>query len=139
MLYPSEEFNLGEEMKKTLGFIIIAVCITTIFGECSAASKIPELTCFGTEPFWSINADSRSLIYENLGDEKLRIFSDVKIKNSLGSAENYAFQVTAEDEDNDILKLNVLKVSCNDGMSDETYTYTSMVEVEGELLTGCCN
>lgn len=102
------------------------------------AGSLPEgFACFGTEPFWSLDAASFStpeaqdqpITLEAVLDSG--IFRDPRRAIVATGAEG-RFTVTATPQ------------ACSDGMSDRAFGLAAMVVVEAEgaspqLLTGCCS
>ena len=122
-------------MKTLLTLALFTSLVSTL-----SASETPVLSCVGTEPFWGIStAANGSLSFGSSATEENKVYSKTTLKKAAGTADGFAFQIEARDSANDVLKLNVVKAECNDGMSDATYTYTALVDVDGGILTGCCN
>lgn len=118
--------------------ILSLFSILTLTG--AAASEVPQLSCFGTEPFWGIQIDAKGFLsFSDPTMDSKKFYSKTILKNAQGTSADFAFQVLAQDMAKKTLKLNVVRQACNDGMSDETYPYTTLVDVDGEILFGCCN
>ncbi|MDD4974309.1 MAG: hypothetical protein PHY93_08145 [Bacteriovorax sp.] len=119
-------------------FLVLALLST--FSSFVSASDVPQLQCFGTEPFWEIATDSQGFLSISgpLSDAK-KFYAKTTLRNAEGTTAGFAFQIEAEDQAHNILKLNIVKADCNDGMSDNIYPYTALVDVEGKILSGCCN
>lgn len=118
---------------------IIFVALLSAFSTLASAGSVPELSCFGTEPFWglSTNASGALSISDPMSDTN-KTYSKTTLKNAAGTADGFAFQIEARDSLDNVLKLNVVRSECNDGMSDNIYPYTAMVDVDGSILFGCC-
>jgi uncharacterized membrane protein len=119
---------------------LLTIALVSVFSSLVSASTVPQVQCFGTEPFWGITTDSKGFLSINgpLSDSK-KFYSKTVLKNAEGTTADFAFQIEAEDQARSILKLNIVKADCNDGMSDDIYPYTALVDVEGKILFGCCN
>ncbi len=118
--------------------IMLSLILLIALSNIVAASQIPVLSCVGTEPFWDISTNATGLISfrDPLAEKR---YTKASIKNAEGTAPGFAFQIEARDTANGILKLNAVKTECNDGMSDTIYTYTTLVEIDGKILMGCCH
>lgn len=80
----------------------------------------------GTEPFWSVTMDSRTIRYQPMEG---RVVSVAKPRPITGfNGERY---VTRN------LTLDITHVECSDGMSDRTYRDTVTLTVNGRRLRGC--
>lgn len=122
---------------KLLAFFSI-FSILTLTG--AYAGEVPQLRCFGTEPFWGTEIDAKGFLsYSDPIMDTKKFYSKTTLKNAHGTSADFAFQIVAQDMAKKTLKLNVVKQSCNDGMSDEIYPYTTLVDIEGEILFGCCD
>ena len=122
---------------KTLLVIALLLPLSTIVH----ASDVPALQCAGTEPFWGVTTDQKGFLsFSDPASEDggKKFYSKTTVQNAAGVVEGYAFQITATDMKNNTLKLDVVKDDCNDGMSDEVYSYNALVEVNGSLFVGCC-
>jgi uncharacterized membrane protein len=100
--------------------------------------SLPEgFACFGTEPFWSLNAETFST--PEAPDQPLDvaavldsgIFRDPR-RAVVATGAAGRFTVTATPQ------------ACSDGMSDRAFGLAAMVVLEPEgaspqLLTGCCS
>lgn len=118
---------------------LLILALISSFSGLVHALDIPTLACFGTEPFWGVSTDEKGLL--SMSDpltETERLFAKTSIKVAQGTPGDFAFQIVAEDSGQNVLKLNVVKADCNDGMSDTTYPFTALVDVDGRLLFGCC-
>lgn len=116
---------------------LIIIALSTL-SALANASSVPTLRCGGSEPFWGVRVDAKGFLSftSNLSDTK-RFYSKTSLKNAVGMADGYAFQVLAQDQAKNTLKLNVLKADCTDE-SDTTNPYTVLVDVDGIILSGCC-
>lgn len=119
-------------MKKTLFVLSVALFTTQLM-----AMETPSLKCFGTEPFWGITTKDSTLSLDNFG-ENAEKFTINSVTAAVGTQEGWATLITAKNEKSSI-SLIAKKESCNDGMSDEEYTYSAYVQTGDALLIGCCN
>ena len=116
---------------------ILTLALISTFSTLVSAMDVPQLQCSGTEPFWGIKTDAKGFL--SMSDPMAKKFySKTVAKNALGMTEGFAFQIEAQDMNKNVLKLNVVKSECSDGMSDEVYPYTALVDVDGKILFGCC-
>lgn len=119
---------------------LLIFALVTIFSSSLYASNTPHLRCFGTEPFWKITTDTKGFLsMTDIMTDTNKFYSKTVLKNAQGTSADFAFQIEARDQGNNTLKLNIVKTTCNDGMSDNSYLYTALVDVEGKILFGCCN
>ena len=119
---------------------LLALALFTTLSAAASASSVPVLSCAGTEPFWGISTDAEGVLsFSNPATDEIKLYSKTVLKTAAGTADDYAFQIEASDTANNTLKLNVVKAECNDGMSEEVYAYTALVDVDGGILMGCCN
>ncbi len=97
------------------------------------------LDCGGTEPFWGIKVDKNGFVkYSSPDFDNAKFFSKSTKISAAGTGANFAYQLIATNMKNESIKLNVTTAECNDGMSDETYPQTVLVEDNGTILFGCC-
>jgi uncharacterized membrane protein len=114
--------------------ILAIISSTSLF-----ASEIKPLQCFGTEPFWGVKIDNKGFVkLSSPADENGKFFSKSELINAEGTSSDFAFQIIAKNMAQESIKLNILKSECNDGMSDEIYPYSVMMENSGSLFVGCC-
>lgn len=88
----------------------------------------------GNEPFWSVDVTPGKAVYSIPGGED-------------GKTQDTTFD-TVEDDKSALIVirwikgdffLNLIKTSCNDGMSDKTYAYKATLLVWGDTLEGCAD
>ncbi len=97
------------------------------------------LDCGGTEPFWGIKVDQNGFVkYSSPDMENPKFFSKSTKISAAGTGANFAYQLIATNMKNESIKLNITTAECNDGMSDEIYPQTVLVEDNGAILYGCC-
>lgn len=120
---------------KTLFTLIFATVVSSI----ACASEVPVMHCLGTEPFWSIKTDAKGFLSMNSPVmEQKKFYSKTSVNNAAGMTEGFAFQIKAQDMAKNELRLNVVRTECSDGMSEEVYPYTVLVDVDNTILFGCC-
>jgi uncharacterized membrane protein len=102
------------------------------------AAAESQLTCFGTEPFWEINISNNNQMRLLYPGETDQIFTLIQKTSASGTSGDFAFQISGHNTRTELLKLNIIKGNCNDGMSDIEYPYNVMVEHQNRLLYGCC-
>ncbi len=118
----------------------VALALFSLFSTLATASEIPALRCLGTVPFWGVKTQvNGTLTYADPITMGVTRYLNAELLNAAGTSGDFAFQIKAVDSTNKSLKLNVIKTVCNDGMSDEVYTYSVLVETEIGMLFGCCN
>ena len=123
---------------KTFKLLVLSALLSTLTSLASAG-QVPVLECFGTEPFWGLSTDAKGFLsFGELGSDSKKFYSQTTMKNDDGTSGTFAFQIEAKDMLNNTLKLNVVQSECNDGMSDNIYPYTALVDVDGGILFGCC-
>lgn len=119
--------------------ILALACLLSSFTSLASAAQIPKLECFGTEPFWSLSTDAKGFLsLKDLSADTKKFYSKTTMKSAYGTSGTFAFQIEAKDMLDNTLKLNVVQTTCNDGMSDDVYPYTALVDVDGGILFGCC-
>lgn len=119
--------------------ILVLASLLSAFSAVANAGDVPVLACFGTEPFWALSTNaSGSVSYGEMGSDETKLYTNATMKNAHGTSGLFAFQVEATDAQKNTLKLNVVQTECNDGMSDNIYPYTALVDVDGGILFGCC-
>lgn len=107
--------------------------LSLIIALSSFSSFASTFNCVGTEPFWGAEITDKVIRYSDPVNEKisLKILSK---KNALGFAEDAAFVVKTK-----YASASVSLGECSDGMSDEVYSHTIVLEMNGDVLAGCCN
>lgn len=107
--------------------------LATLIAFTSLSSFASTLKCVGTEPFWGAEITDKVVRYSDPVNENmsLKILSK---KNAIGFAEGAAFVVKTK-----YASAAVTMGECSDGMSDEVYSHTIVLEMNGNVLAGCCN
>jgi uncharacterized membrane protein len=104
-------------------------------------TKLPQsLSCFGTEPFWSIRRHETTVVLETPEGARtlgLAAALDTGIAGDVRRAVELADGITRA-------TVTITPGSCSDGMSDRVFGLEAMVVIaEGggapRLLTGCCS
>jgi uncharacterized membrane protein len=103
----------------------------------SLASEM-NLTCVGTEPFWQIDITSNKQMKLTIPGISNEIFSITQKTNAAGTSGDFAFALSGKNAQSDLIKLNIIKGECNDGMSDRIYPFNVLVEHQNTILYGCC-
>jgi uncharacterized membrane protein len=91
--------------------------------------------CIGTEPFWTAQINTTAQVTKLQLNESQGATISTKITQAAGTTGDYAF--TAEGK---YVTLSVVTdATCNDGMSDKTYTHAVLLKRAGTSpLYGCC-
>lgn len=92
-----------------------------------------EISCSGTEPFWSATAVNGALIYRNMGETKAVRLKILKTQQAQGLSPDVDFVVKTK-----YASLTVVAGECSDGMSDNKYSHHAIMSIGGEVLSGCC-
>ncbi|MCC1481586.1 COG3650 family protein [Roseibaca sp. Y0-43] len=96
------------------------------------------LGCFGTEPFWSLDAEGGALTYSSPDtdpqDLPLWLAQDTGLPGDLTRMLRFAAPSGPG-------VAHIYPAACNDGMSDRAYglRVALMLGLDGPLLTGCCS
>jgi uncharacterized membrane protein len=134
MIYTHEYFKnyRRTQMKKLTLILLATLCSTQLM-----ALETPKLACAGTEPFWGITTEAKSLSLDNYGDEVAK-YEITDVSAAVGTQEGWTTLISAQNKA-EKLSLIVKKEECNDGMSETVYKYSASVVTGGSLLIGCCN
>jgi uncharacterized membrane protein len=123
-------------MKKVMIILSVLAAFTS-----SGAVAAPALKCGGTEPFWSIEVKEKHITVDISGELKQNYFG-LSVQEAAGMSAGTAFKIKgSRDRGAKRVELSVIRDSagaCSDGMSEESYPYQVLAEVEGILLSGCC-
>jgi uncharacterized membrane protein len=99
-----------------------------------AQAGVFEFSCRGTEPFWLVEIYPDSIIYQRAGGPKvLYPYASPQIK---GDSTHYETKIKLHNKLS-VMHIKLVADSCSDGMSDQLYPYTAIIERDGELLQGC--
>ena len=98
-----------------------------------ASETSTKLMCVGTEPFWNLTVGEKFLIYNSplISDEATLI-------NKRLNASNTPADLVQVIKTKYTSLTIVGAANCQDGMSDEIYTYHAVYEREGQVFYGCC-
>lgn len=95
------------------------------------------MTCFGTEPFWSIALGSDGLRWSTPDGQP----QDLKLVEEKTANEGYFLSASGA-KGQDSYNLTITKEYCSDGMSDRSYGYSArlfLASPEGNnLMRACC-
>lgn len=108
--------------------LIVALSLSLM----STASFASTVSCFGTEPFWSVSTTKKELMYSD-PVSRTRPLPITSVTQAAGFTEGFAFIVKTEST-----RLTVIRGECNDGMSDNVYDYHAVYEMGDTMLAGCC-
>lgn len=128
-------------MKRLVTYVALAMGIVS----CAAVDSVPssedvaglDLTCGGTEPFWSLDVQGRQATFYRMDHEK----ESWRLSSVEGAVGRPDYQIIrGEDAGSRDVLLTLRKTgACSDGMSDFLYTHEIVVTREsGESLAGCC-
>ncbi len=109
--------------------IIALVLLSSSFSVFAA----PTFECHGTEPFWNATIDQNYITYADAINNKKIKLKIISRREAHGYSEGAAFVVKTK-----YARAAVALGTCNDGMSDDQYSHTILLE-NGSLLGGCCN
>ena len=110
--------------------MIIALAIITSSLSVFAA---PTFECGGTGPIWNARIDNDYITYsDTVNNEKIKL-KIISRKEAHGYSKGAAFIVKTK-----YAQAAVAIGECEDGVSDNKYSHTILLENNG-LLGGCCN
>jgi heat shock protein HslJ len=106
---------------------LIAAALCTLTALPAAAQTIADpYVARGTEPFWALTIDGRTMRFEAPGRPTVTVPAPKPIHGFAGEI----WQTRR-------INVNTNHVRCNDGMSDRTYPDTVTVTVDGRIWKGC--
>ncbi|HEX6784557.1 MAG TPA: hypothetical protein VF098_07880 [Sphingomicrobium sp.] len=110
-------------MKQPLLFIL-----STVLTSCATPQpqQPPAYHAVGTEPFWSLTIDQRTLTFALAGSQPVR---EPKPRVIVGIA-GEIYRAPRID-------VNIVHGSCSDGMSDRTFPDKVQVRVDDHYFNGC--
>lgn len=88
------------------------------------------LRAFGTEPFWNVRVEGRTLIYTTPEDQTGQVMQGERRTTADG------VEITGN-QDGKAFTLTVAKGDCSDGMSDNRYTLVSTFRFGDTEYKGC--
>ena len=106
----------------------------------AAAVAAPQLTCLGTEPFWSLTRFDNTLTYDTPEAAPRALTLRAGLTDGLNPVRT---QAMIAGDGRGRLTAVLRSEQCSDGMSDEVYPLGVTVILDGSgqssrLLTGCC-
>jgi uncharacterized membrane protein len=123
----------------TLATALLAATAATT-AQAGNADATTARQCHGTEPFWSLTLDGKTIKFENLGTESSLSINQPNPKSAHGRSAEYLAMYQGRTLETPTRFLNVIvrSESCSDGMSDDTYPYSVLVLSGNDLFDGCC-
>lgn len=104
--------------------------------------KLPSnLTCYGTEPFWSLSAKEGALTYRPMdGEEKTLSEIQIMDRNFEGDRNRFILARSGNEQVTAVIQPG----QCSDGMSDRSFGLTSVLIFQGgddgaKINHGCCS
>lgn len=96
------------------------------------------LSCYGTEPFWSLTRSNGGFDLEMLGDT-LQTFQ-IEIAQDSGIDGDLRRMIHLQTQDMPATAF-LYPASCSDGMSDRSFglAISLMISLSGPLISGCCS
>lgn len=95
------------------------------------------LDCSGTEPFWTISLIPGLARAEFLFAQRRSFFNLTRAQTAMNHPNIWLIKGSARPGGD--MSLIVRNETCNDGMSDNRYQYSSIALVSGlDMLAGCC-
>lgn len=107
-----------------------ALLLSTVIGSLSFAA---DYSCFGANPYWSLELNQSQNVYT--ADYEVFGLETGKIEMA-SVAVNSAETLSLRGEDSAI---QLIKKSCDDGMTDTIYPYEVIFNLGSETIVGCCN
>lgn len=103
----------------------------------SVSAMATDYTCSGTEPFWGMSIKGDKLSYDYYGEVEVKKTETI-LSKKLMAARPEAFGVVAKTKR--VTATIVLNDQCSDGMSDQTYSHSVVLDVKAlpMVLEGCC-
>lgn len=112
---------------------LLVIVLTLVF---TAQTYAKIVNCSGTEPFWNATINTETGKVRIVSPDDLNGLSvNTKILATAGSTIDYAFVAQSKE----ILLTVTENKTCNDGMSDEIYNYSTILIGYGQSpFSGCC-
>lgn len=114
---------------------VLAMC-----GAAACASdpqEAPDLRAFGNEPFWNVTISSaEGIVYGRLGEGDLA-FPYVPRTGAGDVSDAWTWGPVADASGEHRITIRVWVDGCADTMADIVHPMRSVVEVDGEELSGC--
>ncbi len=106
--------------------IWVAMPLTAILGGCATMPPPPAYRAVGTEPFWGLAIDARNLT-----------FTQPDAAPVIQPTPRVIIGFAGEIYQTPRINVNIVHVSCSDGMSDRVYPDKVQVTVDGRQFNGC--
>ncbi|MDF7775998.1 META domain-containing protein [Sphingomonas sp. AOB5] len=106
--------------------LIAAAAALTVLASPALAQRGGPYKAVGTEPFWGLTIDSRTMKFETPDRRPVTVPTPRVINGFAG--EIYKTRR---------IDVNIVHRQCSDGMSDRTYSDTVTVTVDGRRYSGC--
>ena len=124
-------------MKKTYPLLLGLLIATGV----DAGDAPKDVTCSGTEPFWSMKINEGRGVFSALGAEKDQTFQVEQ--GDFGGFDGFVAGagqwIHVRMSSGEVIRLSYFQASCSDNMSDTEYQYVALVEhPNGSHLAGCC-
>jgi uncharacterized membrane protein len=91
-----------------------------------------SFAAFGTEPFWQVTVNGTALEFDDVSTGEKRSLTATRSDSGTST-------VYGGDNNGTSFTLTVTPGACNDGMSDNTYPWTSTFVYGEASFTGCAN
>ena len=96
------------------------------------ARTMTTFRCVGTEPFWNLTIDPNGVIFSHMDLGK----THYPIPSPFPAFKN-GMMVLETSDGTSKLKLTLKEETCSDGMSEDSYPYSAVVERDGTTFKGC--
>lgn len=105
-----------------------AAAIAALVLAIAPAAAVAQSTyrAVGTEPFWSLTIDARTIRYDPADGRAVQVATPRKIATLRGTS--YRTR---------LMTIDIVRQRCSDGMSDRTYPDTVRVQIGRQTLHGC--
>lgn len=102
----------------------------------AAATNFTQMTCFGTEPFWTLSVVDGASHFDQLGEPRTPVTLAAYATAQNGVVARF------DNAADPAITLIAAKSQCSDGMSDRTFGWDARVFVQtapqNRVLQGCC-
>ena len=114
------------------------VCAAALLAAGVAPALSASYQCTGTEPFWSLNITSRSIVFKR--PDSTVSYRPVAPRPAAGRPLDFVsvYSTTTARAPARPLTAVVRRGACSDGMSDTNYRYSVIVLTPGAVYEGCC-
>ncbi|MEE1675025.1 hypothetical protein SNR37_000347 [Agarivorans aestuarii] len=103
----------------------------------SLSSAATDLSCLGSEPFWSLNAKGKHIEFSDINDQTIAFELSATLA-SLNHTNRWIIQGDGSQADTITISLSKTE-QCSDDMSDFTYEYDVAFVMGEKVFSGCCN